>query len=220
MELPIIFVQTFVFIISLYPFVNLSIEWHQFWLYSFFTAFVCSGFTYMASTSLTSTRAQLAVVVNVMVAVLFSGIAIKLSTLNSHFVSRALSYMSFVRWFAELVYIREVYNKSIAWRMPPAFYKQKSQYSALRGVFTYSYTPRSDVFGLNLFILCFAGLIFRMFAYWCLVLLSREWTAPGPKPEPGHSSTIFWSGSGQVRSPPLFLLPQVRIGSGLCLNLL
>ena len=28
-------------------------------------------------------------------------------------------------------------------------------------------------------------------------------TAPGPKPEPGHSSTNRWSGSGQVRSPPL-----------------
>jgi hypothetical protein len=109
-----------------------------------------------------------------MVAVIFSGMATKLSSLDSHLVLSVLSYTSFVRWFAELVYIREVFTKSIAWRMPSEFYKKQSHYSALYGVLAYGYTPQTIVFGLDLCVLFLLGLVFRVFAYWALVLVDRE----------------------------------------------
>jgi len=173
-ELPRIFILTLVFTLSLYPFANPSVEWHQFWLYCFFAAFTSSGFAYWASASLTNIKAQLAVVIYAMAAVVFSGMAIKLSALNSHCLSRALSYISFMRWFSELVYIREVYKKSIAWRMPPTFYQQKNDFSVLNGVLAYSFTPQSVIFILNLFMLCLIGIFFRLIAFWSLVILSRD----------------------------------------------
>lgn len=75
---------------------------------------------------------------------------------------------------SELVYIREVYNKSIAWRMPPTFYQQKNDFSVLNGVLAYSFTPQSVIFSLNLLMLCLIGLIFRLIAFWSLVILSRD----------------------------------------------
>jgi hypothetical protein len=74
------------------------------------------------------------VVIYVLVAVMFSGLATRLGKLEANPLFVSLSYLSFARWQAELVYLQTVRSLTVAWRMPPPYYAKASQYSALEGL--------------------------------------------------------------------------------------
>jgi hypothetical protein len=66
-------------------------------------------------------------VIYVLVAVMFSGLATKLSALSENPLFLVVSYVSFARWLAELLYLQEVWSLTLAWRMPPAYYVKASR---------------------------------------------------------------------------------------------
>ena len=70
----------------------------------------------------------------VLVAIMFSGLATRLDQLENNPLFVVVSYLSFARWQAELVYLQTVWSLTLAWRMPPPFYAKSSKYSALAGL--------------------------------------------------------------------------------------
>jgi hypothetical protein len=151
-----------------------GLPWYLFFAYCYAAAFACSGVAYAASIALSPLKAQLLVVIYVLVAVMFSGLASRLSTLDANPLFRALSYVSYARWLSELLYLQDVWYLSLAWRMPPPYYSRPSAYSALAGVLGLQYTPTVEAMALNVALLVLLGLGFRALAFASLVLFNRD----------------------------------------------
>ena len=173
-ELPRLAVLTFFFVMSFYPTVTPDVPWTYFLAYSCAASFSVSGVAYLASIALEPLKAQLVVVIYVLVAVMFSGLATKLSVLNDNPLFLAVSYLSFARWHAELIYLQTVWSLTVAWRMPPAYYIKASKYSALLGLMELGYSPQDLVMYLDVGMLLLLGFIFRVLAFWSLVVCNRD----------------------------------------------
>jgi len=173
-ELPRLALLTLFFVLSFYPIVTPNVDWLLFVGYSFAAAFACSGVAYLASIALSPLKAQLLVVIYVLVAVMFSGLATKLSELDTNPLFACLSYFSFARWLSELIYLQDVYTLALAWRMPPPYYSKQSAYSAFYGILGLGYTPQTVVLVLDSLMLVLLGLLFRYLAYWSLIAFNRD----------------------------------------------
>jgi hypothetical protein len=83
-ELPRLVLLTVFFVMSLYPTVTPAITWGALLSYSCCASFAVSGLAYLASIALKPLKAQLVVVIYVLVAVMFSGLATKLQSLSDN----------------------------------------------------------------------------------------------------------------------------------------
>jgi hypothetical protein len=173
-ELPRLVVLTLFFVLALYPIVTPNLDWYYCWGFSCAASFATSGFAYMMSVALSPLKAQLCTVIYVLVALMFSGLATSLQTLHQNPMFSAISYLSILRWHCELVYLQDVYSLTLAWRMPPPYYSDAGQYSALEWIIALDYTPLSAVLALNVSILILLGINFRILAFVSLVVFNRD----------------------------------------------
>jgi len=104
---------------------------------------------------------------------MFSGLATRLASLAENPLFWAASYLSFARWHGELVYLETVKAMSLAWRMPPPYYRSAS-YSALSGLIALGYSPQDVAIVLDVALLLLLGVFFRILAFWSLVALNRD----------------------------------------------
>jgi len=173
-ELPRLGFLTFFFVLSFYPLVTPNIEWYFFFGYSCAASFACSGLAYFASIALSPLKAQLLVVIYVLVAVMFSGLATRLKQLSENTLFLSLTYLSYARWLSELCYLQQVYSSTIAWRMPPSYYLKPQSDSVLTGVIGLEYTPSNETMMLNSLMLICLGLLFRLLAFISLIIFNRD----------------------------------------------
>jgi hypothetical protein len=173
-ELPRLALLTFFFVMSFYPLVTPDIEWYYFFIYSCAASFACSGLAYFASIALSPLKAQLLVVIYVLVAVMFSGLATRLKDLQDNGLFLSLTYLSYARWLSELCYLQQVYGLTIAWRMPPPYYLKPSSDSALAGLISLEYTPSDEAMALNALMLLSLGCLFRFLAFISLIIFNRD----------------------------------------------
>lgn len=173
-ELPRLALLTFFFVMSFYPLVAPNMEWYYYFYYSFAASFACSGFSYFASIALSPLKAQLLVVIYVLVGVMFNGTTTRLSDLSHNLFFNAISYLSYARWLCELCYLRQIYNLSFAWRLPPNFYLKPSVNSALYGLIMLEYTPTDKSMMLDMIMLLLLGFAFRCFAFISMIVFNRD----------------------------------------------
>jgi len=173
-EIPRLIVLTLFFVLAFYPIVTPNLIWYYCWGYSCAAAFAIAGFAYLMSVALSPLKAQLCTVIYVLVALMFSGLATSLQDLHNNFMFKAVSYLSIMRWLSELVYLQDVYSLTLAWRMPPPYYSEATQYSALQWIMILGYTPLSAALALNVSILILLGITFRILAFISLILFNRD----------------------------------------------
>uniref|UniRef100_A0A7S2W930 ABC transporter domain-containing protein n=1 Tax=Rhizochromulina marina TaxID=1034831 RepID=A0A7S2W930_9STRA len=173
-ELPRLLLLTFFFVMSFYPIVTPTIQWYLYLLYGFAAAYAASGTAYLLSIALDPLTAQLLTVIWILVSIMFSGLSTRLDELNSSPVFSVLTYVSYARWFAELIYLQTVWSMSLAWRMPPPYYSSQSKFSALFGVLSYLYTPSNRAMYLNVAMLVFLGTLSRILAFIALSAFNRD----------------------------------------------
>lgn len=85
-----------------------------------------------------------------------------------------LSYLSIMRWLSELIFLRQVYSLSLAWRMPPPCYMNESESSELHWLLMFGLTPISDIFSLDVAMLLLLGVVFRILAFTSLIVCNRN----------------------------------------------
>ena len=166
---------TLFFVLASYPIVTPNLEWIFCWAFCCAATFAISGFGYFVSIALNPLKAQLCTVTYVLVAVMFSGLATTsvLSFKGNPFFM-TLSYLSIMRWLSELIFLRQVYSLSLAWRMPPPCYENETESSELHWLFMFGLTPVSEVFYLDVAMLLLLGITFRIFAFVSLVTCNRN----------------------------------------------
>ena len=173
-EIPRLIVLTLFFVLAFYPIVTPNLIWYYCWGYSCAAAFAIAGFAYLMSVALSPLKAQLCTVIYVLVALMFSGLATSLQDLHENSMFKAVSYLSIMRWLSELVYLQDIYSLTLAWRMPPPYYSEATQFSALQWIMILGYTPLSAAIALDVSILFLLGIIFRILAFASLILFNRD----------------------------------------------
>jgi len=211
-EVPRLILLTAFFVLALYPTVTPGTSLGDLLLTSCVAAFAVSGLAYLASIALKPLAAQLVVVIYVLVAVMFSGLATRLATLSENNLFWAASYLSYARvtllytkiiiethrgpslclvlpnlvfvlaraptsryarWHGELVFLTTVKSMSVAWRMPPTYYKGSS-YSTLASLIVLGYTPQDITIWVDTILLVLLGIFFRILAFYSLILFNRD----------------------------------------------
>jgi len=162
-------------VLASYPIVTPNLEWIFCWAFCCAATFAISGFAYFVSIALNPLKAQLCTVTYVLVAVMFSGLATTsvLSFKGNPFFM-TLSYLSVMRWLSELIFLRQVYSLSLAWRMPPPCYENETESSELHWLLMFGLTPISEVFSLDVAMLLLLGITFRILAFVSLIFCNRN----------------------------------------------
>jgi hypothetical protein len=149
-------------------------EWYYYFFYVYAASFTCSGFAYWVSIALSPLKAQLTVVIYVLVGVMFNGTTTRLSDLSNNVFFLTITYLSYARWLCELCYLQEVFNLSLAWRMPPNVYLKASVNSAMYGLVTLEYTPTTHAMIYDVYMLLLLGVFFRILGFISLSLCNRD----------------------------------------------
>ena len=173
-ELPRLLLLSFFFSMAFIPIVTPIIPWYYLMLINWAGAFAVSGVSVFASIAFDPLSAQLFVVIFVLINSMFSGLSTSISTIMENPFYSALMYTSYARWLAELLYLDDVYFLSLAWRMPPNWYKSESEYSALYGCITYEYVPTAMSMDLCILSLVWLGIFFRFIGYLSLLVFNRD----------------------------------------------
>ena len=123
-EIPRIFLLTFVCSTIFYPIAKMMCSYSSFLLRSFFLSWHVAGIAQYLSVALDGKTAQLALVILLLVFLLEAGVQTPFYQMSP--VAKGISWLSPSRWFVDGITVANAKEMSVAYRLPPTWYGSSS----------------------------------------------------------------------------------------------
>ena len=207
-------------LLAFYPLAAPRATFLQYYVVCAGAAAVASGWAYVFTVAQDAKTAQLSTVTALVAFAMFAGVVPSLRTLDEQqgAPGRAAAWASYGRWMIESLYTAETRSLSIAWRMPPTFYRDRGS-SALAGLAATLYDEGATLLNVKLLLLYALGL--RFVSYLALVALNRDrmglvtpaqWLG-GALTRAGERCACCARGAHRARGPLSDRQPSINDGS-------